>query len=408
LIELDVQDGLGVFELVAEDPLLGGSVPQRAAQGCAPLLEGHSLGLQLRLKRPIVVRKSLTGLGVDAAFIAKCRVMAPALVARGLLTAEEGAVAAKGLVSKRGRARLFTGLFVQSPPGLRVVLRAPSARASRALWVHPHRIEACELHARSTPIFLEFDLRKGLHEARVDGVVATLMLAPGSAPELVESTLEERLELLRAHAAFYDQAYFEAKKQGKVTKKYKRLRDKGDVAEPSMRSSISVAQFGPRLIEREGEEIVVRAPFDFRARYDGSLVHVEADDRARAEFAREVEAELSPALQLLGHEHPGARLYFSKFFTPHPAGEPHFFVKPPALLRTLPGYSTLVEGRTYAFCRTMRGLVRTDVFGAVPLVFEVFTPFEEIEFRAGDVLGSLWPMPRTLTKVAAKISSAGL
>lgn len=251
-------------------------------------------------------------------------------------------------------------------------------------------------------------MRKGLNEARVDGVVATLMLAPGSAPELAESTSEERLELLRAHAAFYDQAYFAAKQQGKVTKKYKRLRDKGDVADPGMRSSISVAQFGPRLIERVGEEIVVRAPFDFRARYDGSLVHVEADERARAKFVREVEAELSTALRSLGHEHPGAGLYFAKYFTPHPAGEPHFFVKPPALLRTLPGHSTLVEGRTFAFCRTMRGLVRTDVFGAVPLVFEVFAPFEEVEFRAGDVLGSLSPMPRALTKLAAKLSSVGL
>ena len=403
-----MQDGLGAFELVAEEPLLGGSVPQRAAQGCAPLLQGHSLGLQLRLKQPIVVRRSLTGLRVDDGFIAKCAVMAPALVARGLLTAEDATGAAKGLVRKRGRARLFTGLFVHCPPGLRVVLRAPSARASRALWVHPQMLEACEPLGRPTPIFLEFALRKGLSEARVDGVVATLMLAPGSAPELAEATLEERLELLRAHAAFYDQAYFEAKQQGKVTKKYKRLRDKGDVAEPSMRSIISVAQFGPRLIEREGEEIVVRAPFDFRARYDGSLVHVEADDRARAEFAREVEAELSPALRALGHEHPGAQLYFSKFFTPHPAGEPHFFVKPPALLRTLPGTSTLVEGRTFASCRTMRGLVRTDVFGAVPLVFEVFAPFEEIAFRAGDVLGALSPMPRTLTKLGAKVSSVGL
>lgn len=95
-------------------------------------------------------------------------------------------------------------------------------------------------------------------------------------------------------------------------------------------------------------------------------------------------------------EHPGSELYLTKYFTPHPPGEPHFFVKPWALTATPPGWSCLVEGIHGDGYDVLRGIVSTDVFHATPAVFRVHREGAWIAVPEGAPLLRVIPVPRSL------------
>ncbi len=94
--------------------------------------------------------------------------------------------------------------------------------------------------------------------------------------------------------------------------------------------------------------------------------------------------------------HPGALWYFSKYFTPHPPGEPHFFVKPWALTRVPAGWSLVVDGCHGRDYDIIRGVIQADQFGATPAVFQVFTLGQRIVIPAEQPLIYATPQPRAL------------
>jgi hypothetical protein len=106
----------------------------------------------------------------------------------------------------------------------------------------------------------------------------------------------------------------------------------------------------------------------FEARWDGYSLVVQPNRRELDAGAREVEHVLEGVMP---SEHRGALLYLTKYFTPHPRGEPHFFVKPWAFVETPPGWSSVLEGTRGPGWDVLRGVVRTDAFHAVPAVFDV-------------------------------------
>ena len=63
----EVLDALGLAQLVKRSGDLGGSVPLRVAQGCAPLFEGNAFGFQITLRQPITLRRSARGVAVEIA-----------------------------------------------------------------------------------------------------------------------------------------------------------------------------------------------------------------------------------------------------------------------------------------------------------------------------------------------------
>ena len=89
-------------------------------------------------------------------------------------------------------------------------------------------------------------------------------------------------------------------------------------------------------------------------------------------------------------------LYFTKYFTPLPPGETHFFVKPWAFMQTPPGWSCLLEGVHGDGFDVLRGVVATDVFHAMPAVFQVYRAGEPIRVRFGEPLLQVMPIPRRL------------
>ncbi len=399
---------LGAFTLARRDGTLGGSVPLRAAQACSPLLEGNAYGLHLAPIRPLTLRRTFRGFVADEAFVRACKAVVPILRVRGLLSEDEAKRAALGIVRRKGSYELFTGLFVNSPKIVSLRVLSAQARASKAIGIEPITLACSE---KLTPLFVRFSARAGLSLVRLESELATLAPIPERHVPVEEADDDAREALLRTHAAFYDRGYFDAKAQGEVTRKYRRMvtrSQKGDDASEDKRAA-RIATFGADILPRdESGAIVARAPFDFEATFDGASVTIEADPRERRAYAEAVERSITPLLEKIDHKHPGAQLYFSKYFTPHPHGEPHFFVKPPALLATPPGWSTLVEGRMFSASEVMRGVVHTDRFFAVPQVFHLFLPFATERIRRGDELARLHLVPREFAEMTASMRTLDL
>ncbi len=95
-------------------------------------------------------------------------------------------------------------------------------------------------------------------------------------------------------------------------------------------------------------------------------------------------------------EHPGAALYLTKYFTPHPPGEPHFFVKPWTFTQTPAGWSSLLDGIHGDGYDVMRGVVSTDTFFATPAVFRVHREGAPVHVPEGRPLLRVIPVPRRL------------
>jgi hypothetical protein len=145
---------------------------------------------------------------------------------------------------------------------------------------------------------------------------------------------------------------------------------------------------------------------DFAVRWDGHNVTLDYD-RARLHT---LGASIEPALvAALGPElianHPGALLYLTKYFTAHPPGEPHFFVKPWAFTVLPPGWSAIVDGVHGPGYDVMRGVVHADAFFATPAVFQLFELQRSIEIPAGTPLLRVTPIPRVRLAATAEVST---
>jgi hypothetical protein len=223
---------------------------------------------------------------------------------------------------------------------------------------------------------------------------------------IARASLDDAPHVARAHAAFYDAAYFDTKKRGAVSRKY---RDEiRRTAQAGGATRATVVDAGPSTVELARparlhraagtvrgdvapDRLVVRNAIAFAATFDGAHVTVTPDPDQLASYARDVRA----AWERVPLPHPGALLYLTKYITPHPPGEPHFFVKPAALLETSPGVSTVLDGIHGAGYDVLRGVIRTDGFHATPAVFQLFAG-RSIEVARGAPLLEMFPCPREL------------
>ncbi len=419
---LDTLDGL--FRLTARSPTLDGSVPLRVARACVPLLEGNAYGHQLTLTRPLVVRRRLgrwqAAWPEDAAGVEQLHVGAwPRLPVEGYLSPRSAWVSAlRGPLvrSTRKGLRVFTGLLVRPEPGTWLRLTSAANRRNTLFEVGEQLVAD---DGAWVPLVLELAFRPGCPATfRLEGELACLgPLRPGV--RFVTPGPGATRDLLRAHAAFYDREYFEAKRED-VTGKYRRLVsaepvevEGGATAEcrlasigPSRHAVEALDRFttaaGPTPERRPSEErrlesVVFRNEVAFRALFDGHTLALDYDRARLGVRARAVEAGFrealvgSPAL-----DHPGSLLYLTKYFTPHPPGEPHFFVKPWALTATPPGWSSLVEGAHGDGYDVMRGIVSTDVFHATPAVFRIHREGAWVRVAEDAPLVRVIPLPRDL------------
>lgn len=445
---LDTLDGL--FRLTARSPTLDGSVPLRVARACVPLLEGNAYGLQLTLTRPLVVRRRLgrwqAAWPEEAAGVERLHVGAwPRLPVEGYLSPRSAWVSAlRGPLvrSTRKGLRVFSGLLVRPEPGTWLRLTSAANRRNTLFEVGEQLVAD---DGAWVPLVLDLAFRPGCPATfRLEGELACLgPLRPGV--RFVTPAPGATRDLLRAHAAFYDREYFEAKRED-VTGKYRRLvsaepvemaaaavgtaggataggatagATAGDATAGGVTAECRLASIGasrhvvealdrfttaagptPERRPSEGrrlETVVFRNEVAFRALFDGHTLALDYDRARLGARARAVEDGFrealagSPAL-----EHPGSLLYLTKYFTPHPPGEPHFFVKPWALTATPPGWSSLVEGAHGDGYDVMRGIVSTDVFHATPAVFRIHREGAWVRVAEDAPLVRVIPLPRDL------------
>ncbi len=432
---LDVLDALdGAVALTRRSPTLDGSVPLRVVQGCVPLLEGNAAGLQLVLRRPWRLRRRLgawrpsplSPRELPSAWgVAGDHDEAPARRDDALLAARADTLASRGIVPARGHwhellrrgvaqapawggaITLATGLLVR--PRGDVVLRVSgaSARASARYDVEETWYEG----GAWVPLVLEVVPRDDVDELVLEGEVATLT-ATCRGIALRRAALDARAA--RAHLDFYDARYFAAKREGEVTRKYRR-EVANNLAQPDGAPPwVELVTGGPdavreareaRVARREGvtrtappaTTLHVENEVDFEARWDGQRVWLAWDRPALEARAREIEARWAAVVGALD-AHRGALWYLTKYFTPHPPGEPHLFTKPAVFVRSAPGLSSLVEGVGAvggAALDVLRGVVQTDTFHAVPTVYGFRAP-GVARVSAGATVARIVPTPREL------------
>jgi hypothetical protein len=415
---LDCLDSL--FRLTKRSPTLDGSVPLRAVRACVPLLEGNAYGFQLTLTRPLRLARRLLGWrpawgGADARSLDRLlRGAVPRLGVEGWVPSLAWRrVLERGVAVPAGRAiRVFTGLLVK--PEVGTWLRVTSA-ANRRNTLFEVVEQLIPDDGAWVPLVLELRPRRGAPtRLSVEGEVATIApLRPGV--RFRRCALAEAPELAAAHARFYDRDYFEGKKED-LTGRYRRL-VAGEPAEhegagASCRvvtigtSELEVRPLGPftgaagpraeaRPTEpRQIDTVVFRNELTFTALYDGHTLALDYDAASLREKAAVVEKAFVTAAG--NPAHPGAALYLTKYFTPHPPGEPHFFVKPWAFTQTPAGWSSLIDGLHGDGYDVMRGIVSTDAFFATPAVFRVHREGAPVRVPEGAPLLRVVPVPRSL------------
>ncbi len=414
VVAYDVVDTLeGFCALVKRSATLDGSVPQRAARACQPLLEGNAWGHQVSLRQRIELRRRLgrwqvTRFDEGADATALHNATRPVLAAGGALTQ-----APRELVDARGKfIALYTGLFVRPRAGVRMRLSSTANRRSLDYTVEESFIEGEAL----APLVLRIVPRAGADRIVLHGELATLAALPAQT-RVARRTLLEAPEVARAHLAFYDAQYFATKNGGAAARKYR------DAIVPSASrtselggaladADIELVEAGPSCVSVESDRLVFGNAVPFTAAFDGMHVTIEHDAGALAAYASTVRATWEAWFAVHGAPaHPGALLYLTKYFTPHPPGEPHFFVKPAALVRTAPGVSTVIDGvprATSHACDVLRGVVHTHAFHAAPAVFQLREPGTRVRVEAGEPLASFFPCSRELLQATFALHRGGL
>jgi hypothetical protein len=266
------------------------------------------------------------------------------------------------------------------------------------------------------PLVVDLTLRQG--EANLQGEVACITaLRPGVRVKV--TTLQASPEVGRAHAGFYDREYFAGKKN-EVTRKYRKLvaRQKSHPA-PASSAEVEIVEVGPgqttvapvspfldalsvKPRKRRGdprvlEHVTFGNAIGMHATYDGQTLAVTADTEALASAATDVERTWSQVFGAAAVQRDRRALwYLTKYVTPHPPGDPHFFVKPFAFTRTPSGWSSIVEGIHGEGYDVLRGVVSTDSFFATPAVVHLRSTAAAIRIPPGTPLVRIFAVPREL------------
>jgi hypothetical protein len=320
-------------------------------------------------------------------------------------------LAENALPVRGSRLFVWTGWLVRPAPGVALRVSAAFNRRSRINVVE----HAVADGGAFTPLVLELDGRTlGKQPVWIDEEIACVLPIAADA-RMTLASIRRAPEAVREFEAFFDAHYFEAKRT-KPTGKYRRLVRDAAVppaptcearvfsAGPAIHGVSALRRFhGPRGVTSEPPPGVslpvctVRNVARLDAIWDGQAFTDERKDltlplRAMARDWRAAGGRTSgDAYEFLsGYSYPPAR------------DEPYWLVQPWVFTVTPAGWSTVVDGAHVGGSDGMRGIIRTEWFHTVSMVYRLYSP-GRVAVRAGAPLMRFFPMPRRLHAASVRV-----
>jgi hypothetical protein len=415
----------GLCKLGKRSPTLDGQLPLRAAQHCSPVFEGNEAGFQISLEKPMKLSRN----GRGHSFRVDMTEDALALTEEAVRDAIEGLLAA-GLLERNGywhrllaedampirgnRISLWSGFLVRPAP--EVALRVGGAFNRRS------RIAVLE-HAIAdpigfTPLVLEIDGRRLGREPTwiADEIGCVLPVARHSTLSL--GPIRRAPELVAEFESFFDAHYFETKKV-KPTGKYRRMvrESSGPPAPPAPTCEGRVYSAGPavhvlsslRRFHHPGgvstapprgaflPECVVKNIAPISVEWDGQMFTREHQGYPAAERALARDWRAAG-----GHTTSDGYAYLEGYLIGPGRDEPYWLLQPWIFAVTPEGWSSVVDGFPAGGSDGMRGIIRTDQFHTVAMVYRMYAP-GPIVVRRGAPLMRFFPIARALQDAPMRV-----
>lgn len=421
-VSLDLLDvGLKYCSLVKRSGTLEGSLPQRAAQHCLPLVEGTMAGFQIQLSEPLTLQ--LLNGNVEASMTPsifdetqdKAALVIGQLVARGLLQKDgfwhrllsDGAMPVEGK-----RMWFWTGFLVKPRPGIWLLIDGARNRRSRIVTI-PHVVSDSTSY---TPLVIEIDgstlSQKATWLQSEFGCV--LPMSPGTS--FRETQLADNLGVGQEFCDFFSDEYFEEKK-GAATSRYRKLASKSPAPADIGPCVAEVTGVGPSAISFNGyhrfasaEGVVeksdlalpyveVRSIVSASARFDGDMF---TGDPKCSFPPRALQTMRDKWTQWYGPRGGSALDFLSSYFVGPKRGEPYFLVQPWTFLETPAGWSTVVDGVHADGYDGLRGVVATDVLRSFNMAYRILKP-GLVRIERDQPLLRAMPVPRHLLRSQVEI-----
>jgi hypothetical protein len=404
----------GFCTLIKRSPTLDGQLPLRAAQHCSPVFEGNEAGFQIVLAQPMSLRRSGRGFRVDMTPPALdqtqrlVRAAIERLVEKGLLQRNgywHRLLADDAMPFRRNRIFLWSGFLVRPAPGVALRVGPAFNRRSR-LSVVEHAVAD---PGGFTPLVLEIDGRALTRRPIWIEQEIGCLLPIASQAHLTLRSIRSAPEVVRAFESFFDAHYFQVK-QAKPTGKYRRLVRDGAAAPPAETCEAQVFYAGPAIHEVSTlrrfhdprgvtrqpppgvslPECTVRNVARFSADWDG-----QAFTREKKETAKALRALARDWRAAGGHTTGDGYEFISGYAFPPGRDEPYWLLQPWIFAVTPPGWSCVVDGSPIGGSDGMRGVIRTDQFHTLAMVYRLYIP-GRIVVRPGATILRFFPIPRRL------------
>jgi hypothetical protein len=403
----------GFCTLIKRSPTLDGQLPLRAAQHCSPVFEGNEAGFQICLAQPMTLRRSARGIHLDMTPPALdqtqrlTRATIPRLVSAGLLERDgywHRLLADDALPPRGNRIVLWSGFLVKPAPGVALRVSGAFNRRSRVSIVEHAIVDASGF----TPLVLEIDGRTlGREPIWIEQEVGCVLPTASQARMTLQS-IRKHPEIVRRFESFFDAPYFDLKRT-KPTGKYRRIvreaaapaAEVGDAqvffAGPAVHEVSAVRRFhGPRGVASQPPPGIalpvctVRNVGRFSADWDG-----QSFTRERKEIAAPLRS-LARDWRAAGGSTTGDACKFLGGYAYAPGrDEPYWLVQPWVFAITPPGWSSVVDGCGVGGSDGMRGIIRTDQFHPLSMVYRLYKP-GRITVRPGAPILRFFPIPRRL------------
>jgi hypothetical protein len=410
----------GFCSLIKRSPTLDGQLPLRAAQHCSPVFEGNEAGFQIVLAQPMALRRSRQGLKVDMTPPAfeqtqqQVRGAIDRLVEGGWL--QRGGywhrlLAEDALPIQRNRILLWTGFLVKPAPGVALRVGRAFNRNSRISVVEHAIVD----RSGFTPLVLVIDGSSlGEQPVYIDEEIGCV-LPVASRASLRLRSIRAAPQVVRAFEAFFDAHYFETK-ASKPTGKYRRMLRELAVP-PAAACDAEIFYAGPNVhavstlrLFHDARGIARQAPAGVSlpfctvgnvarnaADWDGLAFTSEKKDMAKATSA------LARDWRAAGGRTSGdAYEFLSAYSYPPARGEPYWLLQPWVFAVTPPGWSSVLDGLPASGADGMRGIIHTDQFHSVAMVYHLFTP-GRLTIRPGAPLLRFFPIPRRLQSAGMRL-----